>query len=173
MDNQHPVWTLPLNEAAPKKGGLLLTPCPGTKGVNAIMSLRQLKAAGATVVLTALEKNDLPDQGVELLAEACKLLGMQWFHVPIEDDCAPSVDFESKWQRANDAVQIALNNGEYVVAHCKGGSGRTGLLAARVLLARGKPFEETIAAIQAQRPGAFTRQSHIDYITQWNSAVTR
>lgn len=173
MDNQHPVWTLPLNEAASKQGGLLLTPCPGTKGVNAITSLRQLKAAGATVVLTALEKNDLPDQGVELLAEACKLLGMQWFHVPIEDDCAPSAEFESTWQRANDAAQIALNNGEYVVAHCKGGSGRTGLLAARILLARGKPFEETITAIQAQRPGAFTRQPHIDYIAQWNSEIAR
>ncbi|MCD9498377.1 hypothetical protein [Photobacterium carnosum] len=51
MDNLHPVWTLPLNEAASTKGGLLLTPCPGTT----ITSLRQLKAAGATVVLTALE----------------------------------------------------------------------------------------------------------------------
>lgn len=55
MDNLHPVWTLPLNEAASTKGGLLLTLCPGTKGVNTITSLRQLKAAGATVVLTALE----------------------------------------------------------------------------------------------------------------------
>jgi hypothetical protein len=40
MDNLHPVWTLPLNEAAFTKGGLLLTPCPGTKGVNTITSLR-------------------------------------------------------------------------------------------------------------------------------------
>ena len=168
MDNQHPVWTLPLNEGASLKGGLLLTPCPGTKGVNAIASLRQLKAAGATVVLTALEENELPDQGVQLLAEACKLLGIQWFHVPIEDDCAPTAHFEEKWQRANDAAQIALNNGEFVVAHCKGGSGRTGLLAARLLLARGMHFDTTIASIQAQRPSAFTRQSHIEYIKQWN-----
>ena len=173
MDNQHPVWTLALNESTPTKGGLLLTPCPGTKGVNAITSLRQLKAAGATVVLTALEHGDLPDQGIELLAEACKLLGMQWFHVPIEDDCAPTAEFESKWERANDAAQIALNNGEFVVAHCKGGSGRTGLLAARILLARGKPFEATIESIQAQRPGAFTRQLHIDYISQWNQCINR
>ena len=171
MDNQHPFWTLPLNEAAPTKGGLLLTPCPGTKGVNAITSLRQLKAAGATVVLTALENDDLPNQGVDLLAEACKLLGMQWIHVPIEDDCAPTAEFESKWQRANDAAQIALNNGEFVVAHCKCGSGRTGLLAARILLARGQPFVATIEAIQAQRPGAFTHQPHIDYISQWNTDI--
>ncbi|PST85975.1 phosphatase [Photobacterium sp. NCIMB 13483] len=169
MDNLHPVWSLPLNDTTPLKGGLLLTPCPGTKGVNAITSLRQLKAAGATVVLTALEENELSNQGVQLLAEACKLLGMQWFHVPIEDDCAPTADFEKKWQRANDAAQIALNNGEFVVAHCKGGSGRTGILAARLLLARGMPFNATLASIQAQRPGAFARQSHIDYIKQWNN----
>lgn len=171
MDNLHPVWTLPLNDAVPLKGGLLLTPCPGTKGVNVITSLRQLKAAGATVVLTALEENELPDQGVQLLAEACKLLGIQWFHVPIEDDCAPTTDFEEKWQQANDAAQIALNNGEFVVAHCKGGSGRTGVLAARILLARAMPFEATLTSIKALRPGAFTRQSHIDYIKQWNSAA--
>ncbi|WP_256383979.1 phosphatase domain-containing putative toxin [Photobacterium toruni] len=169
MDNLHPVWILPLDEAASTKGGLLLTPCPGTKEVDIVTSLRQLKAAGATVVLTALEHNDLPEQDVELLAEACNLLGLQWFHVPIEDDCAPTAEFESKWQAANDAAQIALNNGEFVVVHCKGGSGRTGVVAARLLLARGMPFDTTIAAIQAQRPAAFTRQAHIDYIKRWNS----
>ncbi|MEZ8092957.1 cyclin-dependent kinase inhibitor 3 family protein [Photobacterium swingsii] len=159
----HPFWTLPLADS----GKLLLTPCPGTKDADLTTSIADLKAEGATVVLTALEMNDLPDNGVQALADACKAAGLAWFHLPIEDDCAPAEDFDANWATANQAAQLALDNGEAVVAHCKGGSGRTGLIAARIMLDRGVDVETAVAQIQALRPGAFTRQAHIDYIAQF------
>ncbi|OAN18146.1 phosphatase [Photobacterium jeanii] len=156
----HPFWTLPLEGA----GSLLLTPCPGTKEADLASSIEQLKAAGATVVLTALESDELPENGVQALAKACEDAGLTWFHLPIEDDCAPAEGFEANWAAANAAAQAALNNGDNVVAHCKGGSGRTGLIAARIMLERGVAVDTLVPAIQALRPGAFTRQAHIDYI---------
>ncbi|MDO6544651.1 phosphatase domain-containing putative toxin [Photobacterium sanguinicancri] len=159
----HPFWALPLANS----GKLLLTPCPGTKEADLASSIADLKAEGATVVLTALEMNDLPNDGVQALADACKDAGLAWFHLPIEDDCAPADAFDVNWTAANQAAQRALDNGEAVVAHCKGGSGRTGLIAARIMLDRGVDVKTAVAQIQALRPGAFTRQAHIDYIAQF------
>ncbi|WP_281223404.1 phosphatase [Photobacterium sanguinicancri] len=159
----HPFWALPLADS----GKLLLTPCPGTKEADLASSIADLKAEGATVVLTALEMNDLPNDGVQALADACKDAGLAWFHLPIEDDCAPADAFDVNWTAANQAAQRALDNGEAVVAHCKGGSGRTGLIAARIMLDRGVDVKTAVAQIQALRPGAFTRQAHIDYIAQF------
>ncbi|WP_261858084.1 phosphatase domain-containing putative toxin [Photobacterium sanguinicancri] len=159
----HPFWALPLADS----GKLLLTPCPGTKEADLASSIADLKAEGATVVLTALEMNDLPNDGVQALADACKDAGLAWFHLPIEDDCAPAEGFDENWTAANQAAQRALDNGEAVVAHCKGGSGRTGLIAARIMLDRGVDVKTAVAQIQVLRPGAFTRQAHIDYIAQF------
>ncbi|MGF1715318.1 phosphatase domain-containing putative toxin [Photobacterium chitinilyticum] len=163
MSNAHPFWTLPLAGGAK----LLLTPCPGTKGANLQDSLMQLKDAGATAVLTALEMGDLPDEGLNQLAEQCKALELKWFHLPIEDDCAPGDEFNASWPQANKAAQVMLDNGEVLVVHCMGGSGRTGLIAARIMLDRGIGLDSAIEQIQALRPGAFTRQAHIDYIKQY------
>lgn len=163
MSNTHPFWTLPLADGAK----LLLTPCPGTKDASLHDSLLQLKEAGATAVLTALEPGDLPDNGLEQLAEEAKAMGMKWFHLPIEDDCAPGAPFEANWPVARVAAQQMLDNGEALVIHCMGGSGRTGLIAARLMLDRGVALETAIEQIQALRPGAFTRQAHIDYIQQY------
>lgn len=163
MSNTHPFWTLPLAGGAK----LLLTPCPGTKETNLKDSLAQLKDAGATAVLTALEPGDLPGEGLSQLAEECKALGLKWFHLPIEDDCAPGDEFNANWPEANKAAQSMLDEGGALVIHCMGGSGRTGLIAARIMLDRGVELESAIEQIQALRPGAFTRQPHIDYIRQY------
>ncbi len=168
MSNTHPFWALSLDAILGSQGAqLLLTPCPGKKEANLHDSLVQLKEAGATAVLTALQESDLPDGGLELLTQECKTLGLKWFHLPIEDDCAPAEAFDANWDAANTAAQAMLDNGESLVIHCMGGSGRTGLIAARLMLARGFELEPTIAQIQALRPGAFTRQPHIDYIQQF------
>jgi len=163
MSNAHPFWTLPITGGAK----LLLTPCPGSKGESLHDSLMQLKDAGATAVLTALESGDLPHDGLNELAEECKALGLKWFHLPIEDDCAPGDKFNANWPQANKAAQAMLDNGEALAVHCMGGSGRTGLIAARIMLDRGIELDSAIEQIQALRPGAFTRQAHIDYIQQY------
>ncbi|WP_299015550.1 phosphatase [uncultured Photobacterium sp.] len=163
MSQTHPFWTLPLVGGAK----LLLTPCPGTKETDLHHSLLQLKEAGATAVLTALEPGDLPGGGLQLLADACAGLGMQWFHLPIEDDCAPGELFDANWPDANKAAQEMLDEGKALAVHCMGGSGRTGLIAARIMLERGESLDSAIEKIQALRPGAFTRQAHIDYIQKF------
>lgn len=159
----HPTWLLPLNQQG---SGLVLTPCPGTKGVELESSLEQLKAQGVTVVVTALSDEELAEKSVEQLGEQVQALGMKWFQLVIEDDCAPGASFQLKWDAVSSDIQTALDNNQKVAMHCMGGSGRTGLLAAHALLERDWALDDIVGEVQALRPGAFTKPVQVEYIQQ-------
>ncbi|BCL71555.1 phosphatase [Vibrio nigripulchritudo] len=155
----HPTWNLDL-----ESGGLVLTPCPGTKGVALEASLQQLKDEGVQAVVTALDNAELASKAVSDLGEITEKLGMKWFQIEIEDDCAPSDAFTAKWQKASPELHKILNQGGKVALHCMGGSGRTGLFAAHLLLEKGWELADIIREVQALRPGAFTKPVQVDYI---------
>ncbi|MBC3619552.1 cyclin-dependent kinase inhibitor 3 family protein [Vibrio metschnikovii] len=159
----HPTWELPVTDQA----GLILTPCPGTKQTALTESIEQLKAQGVTVVVTALSQQEMQEHGVGQLPEEVEKAGLLWLHAPIADDCAPDEAFHVRWQHIAPLVHKALSLGDKVALHCMGGSGRTGLLAAHVLLEKGWPLETIIAKVQALRPGAFTKADQVDYIHQF------
>ncbi|MFA0569174.1 MAG: cyclin-dependent kinase inhibitor 3 family protein [Vibrio gallaecicus] len=155
----HPTWELNL-----ETGALVLTPCPGTKESNLDDSLAQLKAQGVEAIVTALDDAELGSKGVSELGEKAQELGMQWFQIEIEDDRAPGSDFDSKWQAASPALHDVVNNGGKVAMHCMGGSGRTGLLAAHLLLEKNWDIGKVVQEVQALRPGAFTKPIQVEYI---------
>ncbi|MFH0255545.1 cyclin-dependent kinase inhibitor 3 family protein [Vibrio rumoiensis] len=159
----HPTWLLPLNQQG---SGLVLTPCPGTKGVDLSSSLEQLKSQGVTVVVTALSDEELAEKSVEQLGEQVQALGMQWFQLVIEDDCAPDASFQMKWDAVSPHIQAALHSDQKVAMHCMGGSGRTGLLAAHALLERDWILDDIVREVKALRPGAFSKPVQVEYIQQ-------
>lgn len=155
----HPTWQLDV-----ENGALVLTPCPGTKGVDLDSSLAQLKEQGVEAIVTALDCDELASKDVALLGEKAQHLGLQWFQIEIEDDCAPSSDFADKWQAASPVLHHIVDHGGKVAMHCMGGSGRTGLLAAHLLLEKQWPLDDIIAQVQKLRPGAFTKPVQVEYI---------
>ncbi len=157
----HPTWQLDV-----AKGALILTPCPGTKDASLYESLEQLKAQGVEAIVTALDYKELAEKNVSQLGSLTQELGMQWFQIEIEDDCAPDASFASKWQAASPSLQAIVEQGGKVAMHCMGGSGRTGLLAAHLLLERDWPLAEIVSQVQALRPGAFTKPVQVSYIEQ-------
>jgi protein-tyrosine phosphatase len=50
--------------------------------------------------------------------------------------------------------------------HCKGGSGRTGLMAAQILVERGYAKEDALAVVKALRPNALSLAVHQDYLAR-------
>lgn len=157
----HPTWELPVTGT---NGALILTPCPGTKGIDLTESLVQLKAQGVEAIATALSKDELAEKGVGSLGEEAQRLGMQWFYLPIEDDCAPDDEFSAQWKAATPELQQVLESNGKVAMHCMGGSGRTGLLAGHLLLDLGWDLDVIKQKVQALRPGAFTKPVQIEYI---------
>ncbi len=155
----HPTWQLDLDT-----GALVLTPCPGTKEATLDASLAQLKEQGVEAIVTALDDHELASKDVAALGEKTRALGMQWFQIEIEDDCAPGADFAAKWQAASPALHQVVDNGGKVAMHCMGGSGRTGLLAAHLLLEKSWDMSKIVQEVQALRPGAFTKPIQVEYI---------
>ncbi|MBL1378178.1 phosphatase domain-containing putative toxin [Zobellella iuensis] len=160
--SQHPFDYLTLGEG---RGRLILTPCPGTKESSLEASLTQLRDAGAAAVLTLMPGEELENNRVTAMPALCEELELAWFHLPVEDDAAPEAAFEQAWAGARDQVLALLAQGRDVAIHCKGGSGRTGLMAAIILLALEAPLTEAVQRVQALRPRALGLAPHRDYLT--------
>lgn len=160
--NTHPADLLPLDREG---GGLILTPCPGTKGVPPGVALVQLKAVGAGAVITLMPEDEMASNAVANLGELCAAAGLQWFHLPIADDHPPGADFAAAWEAQRSAVHQLLDTGGRIAIHCKGGSGRTGLMAAQILIERGRSKDEARAAFKALRPKALSLDVHQDYLS--------
>ena len=163
---QHPYSVLPLAQFS---GQLIFTPCPGTKGTLAFEALQTLKDAGASALLTLMPTEELLQNEIDVLPEECQMLGIEWFHLPVDDDQAPGEAFKNAWEQHHSRLKQLLNEGKTIAIHCKGGSGRTGLIAAQLLIESGVPFNDAIRDVQSLRPRAIQHPAHIEYIAQFNT----
>jgi protein-tyrosine phosphatase len=160
--NTHPFDALPLDQQG---AALILTPCPGSKGVDTALALEQLQAGGADALITLMPDTELASNAVTDIGQRCAARGLQWFHLPIEDDHAPEEDFATAWEAQRLAVHQLLDAGGKIAIHCKGGSGRTGLLAAQILVERGLSKSEAVAMVKAVRPNALSLAVHQNYLS--------
>ncbi|MGH8385882.1 MAG: cyclin-dependent kinase inhibitor 3 family protein [Pseudomonas sp.] len=152
------------------QGQLIFTPCPGTKDASVAEALDSLKEAGASALLTLMPVEELSQNEVANLPEQCLQRGIEWFHLPVEDDEAPGEPFQAAWETNRERIKQLLIEGKNIAIHCKGGSGRTGLIAAQLLIECGVPFREAISEVQALRPRAIQHPAHINYISQFDIA---
>lgn len=148
---------------------LIFTPCPGTQGAPLEDALATLQEAGADALLTVMPDAELALNEVSRLGAACADRGLAWFHLPVADDAAPGPDFEEAWANAREEIGRRLARGERLAIHCKGGSGRTGLVATVLLLEAGLRLEQAILQVQALRPKALQHPVHLDWIRGYAS----
>jgi len=73
--------------------------------------------------------------------------------LPIVDVSVPGPAFEATWGDAGGKLRATLRAGGSVLLHCLGGLGRTGTIAARLLVELGVPRDEAIADVRRARPG--------------------
>ena len=103
---------------------------------------------------------------VDALPTVCKKYELQWFHLPIEDDEAPAAEYQQKWDSQKQQIHNILEQNGTLVIHCRGGSGRTGLMAAIILMERGTDFDRAVSTVKGLRPKALMKQPHIDYLNR-------
>ncbi|WP_062267737.1 cyclin-dependent kinase inhibitor 3 family protein [Endozoicomonas arenosclerae] len=163
MNATHPFWFIALPETSAK---LVLTPCPGTKESSLPEALSVLKDQGVSAILTLMTTEEMEKNQVADLEAETNKSGMKWFHLPIADDQGPTEVYAAAWSAAGPEVHQLLNQGQSVAIHCKGGSGRTGLVAAQIMLERGMELDHSIKLIKEQRPGAFSSPQQQEYIQQ-------
>jgi len=160
--------THPYNILALENGAqLIFTPCPGTKDASLESSLATLKEAGTNMLLTLMFDEEMAQNNAQQLPQACENQDIKWIQLPISDDKAPDSEFETPWQQHQTAILEVLNNKGTIAVHCKGGSGRTGLVIGLVLLAYGWPADKIIAEVQKLRPKALKYPLQLDYFNRY------
>ena len=149
--------------ASPSHGRIGITFCPG-KHDNAASTgawardlpadLEIIAAWGARLVLTLVEPAELEALKVPHLGAAIRGLGLDWRHLPIADYSVPTEAFEQQWETHGRDIRALLRGGADVLVHCKGGLGRAGMMAARLLVELGVAPEQAIREVRRARPGA-------------------
>jgi ADP-ribosyl-[dinitrogen reductase] hydrolase len=116
--------------------------------------LDTIAAWNASAVVTLVEDHELERYRVPSLGEQVRLRHMEWHHWPIPDFHAPDAAFDAGWPDRSAMLRAMLARGGRVLVHCKGGLGRAGSIAARLLVDDGMAPGAAMAAVRAVRPGA-------------------
>ncbi|PTE15448.1 cyclin-dependent kinase inhibitor 3 family protein [Pseudogemmobacter blasticus] len=149
--------------AAPEMGRIGITFCPGKHDLAAASGawardlaadLDAIAAWGARLVLTLVEPAELVALRVPDLGAGVRQRGMDWRHLPVADYSVPTEGFEADWAQHGPEIRALLRGGADVVLHCRGGLGRAGMTAARLLAELGMEPGEAIRLVRKARPGA-------------------
>jgi protein-tyrosine phosphatase len=143
---------------------MIFTPCPGTKNTTGPDAVASLKKAGAHALITLMPTHEMTHHKADTLPNICADLDMAWFHLPIEDDSLPKSDFEIAFEKNKASLLDMLKNNQTVAIHCRGGSGRTGFMAAILLLELGLDWLTVRQQIQHLRPKALQKADQLTYL---------
>ena len=127
---------------------------------------------GTDVLVSLMEGFEYEDLKVPQLFEGAKARGIEVLHLPIVDGFAPSDDLATAVIDLVERVRTGLAAGEIVVIHCRGGQGRTGMLAAALLTTYGHDAEAAIAIVRRAQPKAVESATQQRYVEAF-AATTR
>ncbi len=159
-----PVLTEPftISDIACPSGRLGIMPLPGRNG-QLETDLATIVAWQPSLVISLVEPDELATLGLshlpaEILAQSIPLLAC-----PIPDFGIPEAvnPIEPALASASDALQT----GGSVLLHCHGGRGRSGMIAARLLVLSGASPSDAIRQVRAARPGAIETSQQEAWIT--------
>ena len=94
---------------------------------------------------------------------------LNWFHLPIMDLKAPDHKFIDKWQTTNTLLKNDLIDGKNIVIHCMGGKGRSGTIAAILLIEFGNNNKDVIEIVRKKRKGAIETKEQEDFILSYRT----
>lgn len=158
-------------------GRIGMTICPGKKSATSVsghgwerdlsIDIQAILDWGAEIVVTLMESWELQRYEVENLGSEIRAASMAWFHLPIADGHAPDADWDIEWGSTHQkTLRAALQEGKSILIHCLGGRGRTGTVAALLLMSLGDSAETAISKVRAAREGMIETIEQEQYLRQ-------
>lgn len=168
--------------ATPLAGKIGLVHCPGRCGVDASgrqwsrsldEDMAAIRAWGARIVVTAIGAAEMEHLGVSVLPRAVSDSGAAWVHLPIPDFGTPDAATLQGWRYQSPRLVACLAEGGNVLIHCAAGFGRTGTLAALLLIDLGVPPAEAVDRVRAARPGSIETREQEAFVTAYGQPHPR
>ena len=120
--------------------------------------------AGFGTVVTLMPDEELARLGASKLGTGIACSGAAWLQLPVVDMTAPDGQFAALWERHGPALLAGLNHGGAVLLHCRAGRGRSGTVAARLLIDAGMAPEDAIRTVRAAVPEAIETAEQEDWL---------
>ena len=107
-----------------------------------------LREAGADVLVSMLTPSEATELGLAQEARAARAAGLQFVALPTPDRGVPEI---APLRALVRLLADELESSKHVVVHCRMGIGRSSMVAAAVLMARGLPEDDAWAAVGRAR----------------------
>jgi protein-tyrosine phosphatase len=135
--------------------------------------MRVLEEEHETDVLVSLmEDHEYRGYRIPELLEQDSIGNIEILRFAIEDMGVPREAESERFQTFVQDVVRRLEEDQNVVVHCRGGLGRTGTLAACVLVALGRhAADEAIAAVREARKGTIQTREQEDFVRLFEGVV--
>lgn len=160
-------------------GRIGMLACPGIQRGPFLQAFREpthlradlldVREWGADILVSLVQRTELELLRLDRLPVLAEETGLIWYHMPIPDFQAPDRTFEERWRDKGDVIREWLDHGGAVALHCLAGMGRTGTVAARVLIEFGVEPEAAIRRVREARPGTIQSLDQERYLLhrQW------
>lgn len=154
-------------------GALGMTFAPGMKDVgwdrDMKTDMRRLREYWKTDVLVSLiEVHEYKVYEMEDYAEEAQAAGIAVEEFPIVDVNVPREEQVEEYADLVGRIVGFLREGRNTIVHCRGGIGRTGTVAASVLVGLGHGAEDAIRIVRASRsPRMLEARSQEEYVREF------
>ena len=126
---------------------------PG-RGGHYAEDLAHLKDWKPAMIISMAQEAELVAEGAGNLAMDVMHSGARWISFPVADYGVGTPAQEDQWQTASKTALSALRGGGRVLVHCRGGCGRSGMAALRLMVAAGEKAQPALKRLRAVRPCA-------------------
>ncbi|MDU8927652.1 protein-tyrosine phosphatase family protein [Alisedimentitalea sp. MJ-SS2] len=115
------------------------------------------------IVLSMTTDEEMVAVGAPNLGSDIQAMASRWCHLPVQDFGAPDTEVNAKWPEVSRNVRQALAGGGRVIVHCRGGCGRSGMVALRLMVECGEDRFDALNRLRGLRDCAVETKGQLQW----------